>query len=104
MIRYHDAMVACNWFSTCGAPGINESPFLQYIASNRGDDGDDEQRNGESDDGDNCNGDDDHNGDTDDDEQTEDDDMYCIGRCRVHTKELTKYCYHMTQSQSKMLT
>ena len=88
---------ACNWSSTCGAPGINDSPFLQYIASNRGDDGDDEQRDGESDDGDDCNGD-------DDDEQTEDDDMYCIGRCRVHTNELTKYCYHMTPSQSKMKT
>ncbi len=75
---------ACNCSSTCGAPGINESPFLQYIASNRGDDGDDEQRDGESDDGDDCNGD-------DDDEQTE-------------YNELTKYCYHMTPSQSKMKT
>lgn len=59
---------ARSWSSTYGAPGINDSPFLQYIASKRGDDGDDEQRDGESDDGDDCNGDD-HNGD-DDDEQT----------------------------------
>jgi hypothetical protein len=34
--------------------------------------------------------------------------MYCIWRgydcCFVHTNELTKYCYHMTPSQSKMKT
>ena len=101
---------ARNWSNTYGAPGINDSPFLQYIASNRGDDGNDEQSDGESDDGNDCNGDDDNNGDDndDDDEQTEDDDMYCIWRgyvcCRVHTNELTKYCYHMTPSQSKMKT